>query len=99
MRITLDEVKATASMARLHLSHSECTSMQQAMDQILTHAAEIEHVPVDGIEPTTHAVPMACPFRLDQVGAHLSVETALQNAPRKEASFFAVPTILSKEEG
>lgn len=98
MRITVEEVRATAKMARLYLSEIEQENMQKALDQILNHAASLQTVDVTGIDPTTHAIPMVCPLREDKVGEHLSIDVALQNAPRREASFFAVPAILSKED-
>ncbi len=99
MRITLDDVKMTASMARLHLSSEESLRIQKELDQVLAYAVQLEEVDVTNVEPTTHAIPMQCPLRADEVGAHLSLEESLHNAPKREAAFFAVPVILSKEEG
>lgn len=72
--------------------------MQLEIDQVLGYAAKLDQVNITGVEPTTHAIPMQCPLREDVVGPHLSIEAALENAPQREAAFFAVPTILSKEE-
>jgi len=41
-------------------------------------------------------VPFDCPLRPDVVGLSLSVDEALANAPRREASFFQVPRIVTK---
>lgn len=98
MRITVEEVRATAKIARLYLNDTEQENMQNALDQILNHAASLQTVDVTGIEPTTHAIPMVCPLREDKVGEHFPVDVALQNAPGRVASFFAVPAILAKED-
>jgi aspartyl/glutamyl-tRNA(Asn/Gln) amidotransferase C subunit len=42
----------------------------------------------------THAVPFDCPLRQDEPMPSLSVEDALQNAPRRRDSFFEVPRIV-----
>jgi Asp-tRNA(Asn)/Glu-tRNA(Gln) amidotransferase C subunit len=47
----------------------------------------------------THAVPFDCPLRVDQVAVSLPIEEALQNAPRREASFFQVPRIVPSAGG
>jgi aspartyl/glutamyl-tRNA(Asn/Gln) amidotransferase C subunit len=42
----------------------------------------------------THAVPFDCPLRPDEPKPSLSVEEALQNAPRRHDAFFEVPRIV-----
>jgi aspartyl-tRNA(Asn)/glutamyl-tRNA(Gln) amidotransferase subunit C len=42
----------------------------------------------------THAVPFDCPLRQDEPKPSLSVEEALQNAPRRRDAFFEVPRIV-----
>lgn len=98
MRISPEDVRNTAILARLHLTDAEATKVQYDLSQIFTYIDQIQEVDVTGVEPTTHAVPLACPWRLDERGEHLSTDMALQQAPKKEAAFFAVPAILSKEE-
>jgi aspartyl-tRNA(Asn)/glutamyl-tRNA(Gln) amidotransferase subunit C len=93
-----EEVQATAEMARLHLTPDELTRMASELSRILEFAASLRAVEVSGVEPTTHAVPLACPLRDDVVGSHDPVETALRNAPATEATFFTVPAILTHDD-
>ena len=61
---------------------------------ILDYVDAMRELDTTGVEPMTHAVPFDCPLRADQVAPSLSVDEALANAPRREASFFQVPRIV-----
>jgi aspartyl-tRNA(Asn)/glutamyl-tRNA(Gln) amidotransferase subunit C len=99
-RVSPDQVRTTAEMARLHIrSDAELATMTQELSRILDLAADLAEVDVDGVPPTTHAVPLFCPLRDDVVGTHLDVESTLRNAPATEATFFTVPTIISGAGG
>jgi aspartyl-tRNA(Asn)/glutamyl-tRNA(Gln) amidotransferase subunit C len=100
-RIASDEVKITAEMARLHIaSDAELQALTGELSRILDLAAHLAEVNVEGIEPTTHAVPLFAPLRDDVVGPHIDIEGAIRNAPATEATFFTVPAILtSGDEG
>ena len=50
------------------------------------------------MEPTTHAVPLDCPLREDQLGPQLDVEAALSDAPRRQGELFEVPKIIEVGE-
>lgn len=97
MPITPEEVRVTAHMARLGLSAEEIDRMAAELGRILDHVAELQAVDVAGIEPTTLAVPLACPLRADEPGSQLAQEEALRNAPSREDGLFAVPVILDKD--
>lgn len=98
-RIALKEVRATAEMARLRLDEAELPRLAAELSSILALAEKLAAVNVEGIEPTTHAVPLSCPLREDVVGSHDPVESALRNAPATEATFFTVPAMLSEDHG
>ena len=66
------------------------------LDAILGYVEALKELDTAAVEPMTHAVPFDCPQRPDQVGVSLPVEEALQNAPRREGSFFQVPRIVDK---
>lgn len=93
-RIRPEEVREIAILARLALTDQEVARMTQDLDAILGHVEALRELDTAATEPMTHAVPFDCPLRPDQVEAPLSVEQALQNAPRREQSFFKVPRIV-----
>lgn len=94
MRITLEEVREVALLARLALDEAEAVRLRDELEAILGAVETVRAVDVEGAPPTTHAVPMDCPLREDVPGLELTQEEALQNAPRREETYFAVPRIV-----
>lgn len=99
MRITPDEVRTTAAMARLALTPAEQDRLADELSRILDYAAQLQEVDVSGVPPTTHAVPLPCPLRPDRIGPHLPTAEALAAAPAQEDGFFAVPAVFSAGKG
>jgi aspartyl-tRNA(Asn)/glutamyl-tRNA(Gln) amidotransferase subunit C len=103
-RIRKEEVREIAVLARLALSDDEIARMTQDLDAILGYVDALRDLDTSSTLPMTHAVPFDCPLRPDVAEPPLSVDDALRNAPRREASFFQVPRIVpasggSTEEG
>jgi aspartyl-tRNA(Asn)/glutamyl-tRNA(Gln) amidotransferase subunit C len=92
-RIRPDEVREIAKLARLALTEDEIGRMTQDLDAILGYVDALRELDTSTTEPMTHVVPFDCPLRPDEVGISLTVDEALANAPRREASFFQVPRI------
>ncbi|HJX55102.1 MAG TPA: Asp-tRNA(Asn)/Glu-tRNA(Gln) amidotransferase subunit GatC [Polyangia bacterium] len=93
-RIQPDEVRTIAALARLRLSEAEIERMTHELDAILEYIDTVKNLDTGDTEPMTHAVPFDCPLRQDEPKPSLSVEEALQNAPRRRDSFFEVPRIV-----
>ena len=93
-RITPDEVRELALLARLALSDQEVARMTGDLGAILSYVDALRELDTTGVEPMTHAVPFDCPLREDRVAPSLPIDAALANAPRREASFFQVPRIV-----
>lgn len=98
-RIRPEEVREIAVLARLALSDDEVDRMTHDLDAILGYVEALRELDTSATLPMTHAVPFDCPLRPDEVGAPLSVDEALRNAPRREASFFQVPRIVPASGG
>jgi aspartyl-tRNA(Asn)/glutamyl-tRNA(Gln) amidotransferase subunit C len=98
-RIRPEEVREIAMLSRLRLSDEEVANLTQDLDSILGYVAELASLDTTSVEPMTHAVPFDCPLRADEVRPSLSLEDALANAPRREASFFQVPRMLPGPAG
>ncbi|MBC7171879.1 MAG: Asp-tRNA(Asn)/Glu-tRNA(Gln) amidotransferase subunit GatC [Polyangiaceae bacterium] len=96
-KITREEVRHVATLARLALSEDEIERMQATLDSILGYMAELSALDLEGVEPTFHAVAMAARFREDTVRPSLEREEALAAAPATEAGGFAVPRVLEGE--
>jgi aspartyl-tRNA(Asn)/glutamyl-tRNA(Gln) amidotransferase subunit C len=98
-RITAEEVRELALLARLRLSDDEVARMTGDLAAILDYVAALGDLDTAKIEPMTHAVPFDCPLRADDARPSLPLEDALANAPRREASFFQVPRIVPGPAG
>ena len=65
--------------------------MATELDAILGYIEELKALDTTGVEPMTHAVPFACPYRADEVAGTLPVEAALQNAPAARGELLPGP--------
>ena len=93
-RINPAEVREIAALARLRLDEAEIERMTYELDGILGYIETVKNLATDDVLPMTHAVPFDCPMRPDEVGQSLTVDEALQNAPRRREGSFEVPRIL-----
>ena len=93
-RIRPEEVREIAVLARLALTDAEIVRMTRDLDAILGHIDALRELDTTSTEPMTHAVPFDCPLRPDVEEPPLSVDEALQNAPRRDQNFFRVPRIV-----
>jgi len=97
-RIERADVERIAALARLELSHAEAERMTADIEAILGYVASLDALDTTGIEPTTHAVPLATPLRDDRAAAALDPERALANAPLRDGFAFVVPKVLDEDE-
>ncbi len=91
-----EKVKELAAWARLELSPEETTRFTRQINDLLSYVEKIKEVPVEGVEPTIHILPLNNVFREDQVRPSLDKELVLANAPQQERGFFRVPRILEE---
>jgi aspartyl-tRNA(Asn)/glutamyl-tRNA(Gln) amidotransferase subunit C len=92
--ISLEEVRHVARLARLHVGEGELKAMQSQLDSILHFMAAMNEVSVDGVEPTTHAVPVRLRLQDDRLQPSLHRSEVLQAAPASRDGGFAVPKVL-----
>jgi len=93
-RITADEVRELALLARLRLSDDEVARMTGDLGAILEYVDALRALDTSDVEPMTHAVPFDCPARPDETRPSLPLDEALVNAPRRDGDFFQVPRIV-----
>ena len=98
MKISEEEVRQTALLARLELNDAEVKKLTVELDAILGYMEALGKLNTDGVEPTTHAVPLDCPLRKDELGPQFELEEALSDAPKREGAFFEVPKIIEVSE-
>jgi aspartyl-tRNA(Asn)/glutamyl-tRNA(Gln) amidotransferase subunit C len=95
MPVEIDIAKV-AKLARLALSDEELAFYGRQLGDILDHAARVQALPTDGVEPTSHPLTMVNSFRPDEVTATLDRDEVLAMAPDTEDGYFRVPRILDE---
>lgn len=95
-RITQDEVRHVAKLARLAVSDEEVDNFTSQLEGLLEHFSAISAIDTDGIEPTSHPLDMSNIFRADFAIPSLTQEEVLSNAPAVEQNRFKVPQILGE---
>ncbi|OIJ14149.1 asparaginyl/glutamyl-tRNA amidotransferase subunit C [Anaerobacillus arseniciselenatis] len=93
-RITKDQVKHVAHLARLSVSEEEVEQFTEQLDAIIGFAEQLNELDTEGIEPTTHVLDVKNVLRDDVVKQSLKREDALKNAPEEQDGQVKVPSIL-----
>lgn len=86
-----------ARLARLELSDAELERFTHQLGDILDHAADVEALEIDDIEPMAHPIALVNVARPDVVVASLDRAEVLAQAPATEDGRFRVPRILGEE--
>lgn len=97
MPVTEKEVERIADLANLEFEPKELGLFAQRFQEILDYFNQLETVPTDDVEPMYHALlqeEVATPSRSDEVGASLSAEAALREAPDAVDNQFRVPRVI-----
>jgi aspartyl-tRNA(Asn)/glutamyl-tRNA(Gln) amidotransferase subunit C len=97
-RISLDQVRHVAKLARLDLTDAQVRKYARQLESILDYVAKIGQIDMTGIEPMAHVLPLQNVLREDVVEPSLSVEDVLKNAPETDGPFFKVPKIIAADE-
>ena len=94
-RFSRADVERVARLARLELSAEEKDLFARQLAGILAYAEQIQRVPTEGIEPTSHAGDAAT-LRDDELQPCLPREASLAAAPDGDAvaGLFKVPRVL-----
>ena len=94
MKITADEVRRVAALARLELSPDDEQLLTSQLDKILQYVDKLNKVDTDKVEPLAHVIDIVNAFRDDRATSRPSPDDLLANAPEKEKDFLKVPKII-----
>lgn len=97
MGIGRQQVIHVAKLARLDLTDEELDLFEEQLSRILEHANTVTALDTEGVEPTSHSMPLMNVLRPDEVIEPIGSEAALANAPFAESGHFRVPRILDEE--
>ncbi len=94
MEVTREDVLRCARLAHLSLREDEIEPMRLAMAQMLSHAASLDELPLDSVEPMLAGLAQPLPRREDEPRATFTQAEAMANAPQQERGLFVVPKVL-----
>ena len=95
-RISSDEVKKVAQLARLELNESEINQHAEQLEKILEYIKQLEKINTEDIPCTTRAIEVVNVLRKDEKKNYENSEEILDLAPSRENKFFKVPKIISE---
>ncbi len=95
-RISSDEVKKVAQLARLELNKSEINQHAEQLEKILEYIKQLEKINTEDIPCTTRAIEVVNVLRKDEKKNYENSEEILDLAPSRENKFFKVPKIISE---
>lgn len=94
MKITTDEVKYVANLAKLYVDDAEAEKLTTEMESIINFADMLSEIDTASIAPTNHAMKVQNVFREDVVADSYSREDILKNAPSQEGGCYLVPKVV-----
>ena len=95
-RISSDEVKKVAHLARLELNESEIEQHAKQLEKILDYIKQLEKINTQNIPCTTRAIEVPNVFRKDKKKDYENFEELIDLAPARENKFFKVPKIINE---
>lgn len=94
-KITVDEVKRAADLARLAITDAEAEDYTKQIGEIFASADHLQELNTDNIEPTTHIFNVKNVLRDDIPKQGLTHEEVFKNATAHEQDGqFRVPAIM-----
>ena len=94
MTVTVKDVDHVATLAHLKFSDEDREQLVDQLNAILAYMAKLNTLDTTGAGPTSHVLHLKNVFREDEVGASLTQEEALRNAPASDRGHFTVPKVI-----
>ena len=95
MSLTREDVRKVALLSRLELTDEEIDAQAKPLNALLQQFELLMTLDVNGIEPTSHSIPVVNVFREDIEAPSLSRDAVLANAPESRDGCFVVPRIVA----
>lgn len=95
-KITPDDVRHVAKLARLDVTDDEVALFAGQLAAVLEHAEDVEALDTAGVPPTAHPLPLVNVLRDDVPRDGVDRDEVLAMAPAAEGGRFRVPRILGE---
>jgi aspartyl-tRNA(Asn)/glutamyl-tRNA(Gln) amidotransferase subunit C len=86
-------IEHIANLARIDLTPAEVELFRGQLGDIIEYFDQLREVNTDGVEPTTHAVPLNTVMRPDEIILSLPAEDILGIAPVTETGLIRIPPV------
>jgi len=96
IKITRDEVKKVAHLARLELNEDEINKHSEQLGKILEYIKQLEKIDTNDVQGTTRAIEVINVLRKDEKKKYDCTEELLNLGPSKEDKYFKVPKIINE---
>ena len=93
-KITLEQVRHVARLARLELSPQDEERLRSDMDEMLAYVDKLNELDTKDVAPTTQVGEAGTPMRDDLVTNQPAADAMLANAPSRDRNYFKVPKII-----
>ena len=93
-RITEDQVKKVAELARLKLDTNQVKHHAEQIEKILDYVNQLAQIDTSGVACTTRAIEVINVVRSDANNKFEDRDQLLNLAPARENDFFKVPKII-----
>ena len=94
MRLTTDEVKHIAALARVGITDEEVERMRGQLSDILDHFDVLQQVDTERVDPTGHLAELQSVMRDDEARESSPKDEMLANAPQQEGAYIRVKAVL-----
>jgi aspartyl-tRNA(Asn)/glutamyl-tRNA(Gln) amidotransferase subunit C len=88
------DIQRIATLARLKLTDEEAQRYPEQLARILDHMDVLARYDLEGVEPSSHAMPVFDVWREDVARPGFTAEQALSNAPRRTADQFMIGKVV-----
>ena len=95
-KITKEEVKKVAHLARLELNENEINNHAEQLEKILDYIIQLEKIDTNDVPSTTRAIEVKNVFRKDEKKNADCNEDLLELGPSIEDNYFKVPKIMNE---
>ena len=95
-KITKEEVKKVAYLARLELDEDEINNHAQQLEKILEYIKQLEKIDTVDVPCTTRAIEVINVLRKDEKKNSDCINELLELGPSREDKYFKVPKIINE---
>lgn len=94
MKISQEDVKKIAHLARLEMPESRLGEMQESINKVLVWMEALNSVDTSSVEPLVHMTAALNNFREDEAAVTLDRAQALALGPDTNETYFKVPQVI-----